>query len=262
MPRDGHHRVVVDGRVDDLRLRVAELGDVRGEVGLALPKLLLRDDLEAELLGLFAELLGQARRVEIVRREEDADLLLAQRLGHEAGARLALRVVGEADAEHERPDLGDVGVGRRRRDHGHVLLVGHDAARLGSRRGHLAEDGHHLVAIDELEDLLVASCGFDLSSSKMTLIGLPLTPPALFTSSTASSMPSLVSTPNCVSAPDRLKNAPTRHSAADAPFALAPAGPALPFVAAVAAEPDRAEPDPGPAPPRSNADAWIISPLL
>ena len=53
----------------------------------------------------------------------------------------------------------------------------------------------------------MASFGLVLSSSKMTLMGLPFTPPFAFTSSTASSMPSFVSTPNCVSAPERLRKA-------------------------------------------------------
>src|SRR5262249_29572075 len=72
----------------------------------------------------------------------------------ELGAHLPLEVVGEAVAEHERADLGDVGVGAARRDHRGLLLVGDDAAGAGAARRDLAEDRHDLVAVDQLEDLV------------------------------------------------------------------------------------------------------------
>ncbi len=66
LPGDGHHGRVVDGGVDEVGLRVAELRDVSGEVGFCLEKALLDDDLAPEALHLGFELGRETRRVKII----------------------------------------------------------------------------------------------------------------------------------------------------------------------------------------------------
>jgi hypothetical protein len=151
---DGHHVVVVDGREDDVRLGGHDLIEVRPEVLFPLLEALVRHDLEVQLLRRVAEGLGQPGGIRILRRVEDGDLLLVELLGDELRRGDPLGVVGEAHAKDVLAPLGHLHVGRRGRDHRHLAGVGDEAAGQRAGRGHLAQQRHDLVPVDELPHLL------------------------------------------------------------------------------------------------------------
>ncbi len=68
----------------------------------------------------------------------------------ETGEHLALKVVGEAHAENVGPDPGDLGIRRRRRDHGDLARLRDRGRRQGAGGSRFADESDDVVARDQL----------------------------------------------------------------------------------------------------------------
>ena len=123
-----HDEILIeDGGEDDLGLRFLDLGQLRGEVGVAGGVALLGDDGAALGLKDLDEVVLQAQRVVVVDVVEDGGLVEAEVIVHERTGDLALLGIKEADAEVVFLELtvlhGDLLVGRHGGHIGDLVLV-------------------------------------------------------------------------------------------------------------------------------------------
>ena len=145
--RDQAELRVVAGHEDRVGLGGADRRELRAELDVAARVALVGDDLAAELGERLAEEIGEPDRVVLLEVEQDRHLLDLQLLDGEARHHRALERVDEAGAEDVVADLGDLRVGRAGRDHRHARALRLGRRRERARRGDLAEQRHHLVAL-------------------------------------------------------------------------------------------------------------------
>ena len=145
-----HDEILIeDGGEDDLGLRFLDLGQLRGEVGVAGGVALIGDDGAALGLKDLDEVVLQTQRVVVVDVVEDGGLVKAEVIIHERTGDLALLGIEEADAEVVFLELtvlhGDLLVGRHGGHIGDLVLVEDGLDGDALTRGVRADDRADLI---------------------------------------------------------------------------------------------------------------------
>ena len=113
---------------------------------------MLHHDLAAGRREGVAEILAQPIAISRRHVREHRHSRELERLAGELGDESALEGIGEAHPEDAVADLGDLGIGGRRRDHGDARCLTHRTGLERASGGHLTQHRHHLVAADEFFD--------------------------------------------------------------------------------------------------------------
>jgi len=151
----GQRRLLLYGGNEHHVVRsILDLAELGAEVELTRAEGLVGGDLAARLLEGLNEVLGQELRVLVAHIVEDGRGLGLEILGSELRGHGALERIDEAHPEgvgHDRPIVldGDLGVRRRRGDDGHLGRVVHFTDGVGHATLRRADDGDHLVLLDQ-----------------------------------------------------------------------------------------------------------------